>query len=329
MVCRNLCVIITLVVSFSSTLKAQQVSAAPEWFPLSAEQDKYLQQVLKYWEFQAAKVQRYRCKFTRWEYDPITLPRNPDIAASIAQGNIQFAAPDKGLFKVEKLNQIVIQQQGNISVPSMKDGKPEYTPATEILGEHWICDGTSIFEFDSRNKQLKKRALPPDMQGKQISEGPLPFLFGAKAESIMQRYWIRVISPPPKENHFWLEAIPKRRDEAADFRAIHVVIDDKEWLPTAIILDETAGGRATYEFSSREKNWLMLPAAMNPFQQQFFAPKPPAGWKLVEIPFRADPAPVGPQPAGPMPAGPVTRSPMVFPTPRNAQGTPMSTPNRR
>ena len=291
----------------------------PAWYPLPPEHEKHLNEVLKFWEFQAAQIQRYRCKFTRWEYDPIILPKDPETAAAVANGNIQFAAPDKGLFKVEKLWKIALEQQGKTSVPVFKDGKPEYVAQKEVLGEHWVCDGKSIFQFDSLNKQLIKRALPPDMQGKQITEGPLPFLFGAKAQAIKERYWIHVVSPPPKPNHFWLEAIPKRRAEAADFKAVHVVIDDTEFLPTALILDLRAGGRTTYEFSNREKNWNMLPAMLNPFQQQFYAPTPPSGWKLVEEPFQAEPAP----------ANPITKAVPLGPAPPKKAQLPSAGPMRR
>ena len=315
-----ICAISALMVMASTTLRAQEPPAAPQWFPLTAEQDKHLDEVLKYWEWQASQIQRYRCKFTRWEYDPVVLPRDKDIAASIAQGSIQFAAPDKGLFKVEKLHQIVVQKQGNVTIPSIKDGRPEYSAPKNPFFEHWICDGKSIFEFDAITQQLKMRRLPAEMQGKQITEGPLPFLFGAKAQTIKQRYWVRVVAPPPKPNHFWLECIPKNREQAADFKAVHIIIDNNEFLPTAMILHETAGGRATYEFSDREKNWLMLPDAIVPFRQQFYEPQLPAGWKRVEEAFGG---------AGPGPAEPITQAPMIGPPqPRQAAGA-KGTPMRR
>src|SRR5262245_5601127 len=43
----------------------------PEWFPLTAEHEKYLNTILKYWEFEASKVQRFKCTFDRWEYEPV------------------------------------------------------------------------------------------------------------------------------------------------------------------------------------------------------------------------------------------------------------------
>ena len=91
--------------------------------------------------------------------------------------------------------------------------------------------------------------------------------------------------------------------------AIQVVIDEKEFLPTDLILYDRVGGKTRYEFANREKNWNLLPEYINPFHQQFFAPKAPAGWKEVHEPFRPDPPPAA--------AGtPITRAPQAGPVRR-------------
>ncbi|MGE0757031.1 MAG: hypothetical protein AB7F89_10565 [Pirellulaceae bacterium] len=279
----------------------------PSWYPLSKEHETYLNGILKYWEYQASQVQRYRCKFTRWEYDPVVLPRHPEIAAVIGQGNIQYQSPDKGKFQIEKLWDISVHQQGEVREPIIKEGKEQYVERKEVLDEHWVCDGKSVFQFDGRNKQLIRRPLPIEMQGKQIADGPLPFLFGAKADALLERYWIHVL-PPPRKGIFWLEAVPKRRTEAADFRAIHVIIDEEDFLPQGLVLFDRAGGRTTYEFRDREKNWNMLPQWVNPWKELFYAPKAPAGWKEVEEPIQE--MPMGPAaPAAGTPAPPTAFRP--------------------
>ena len=284
----------------SATVPAARPAGQPSWHPLPLDQDKYLMEILNYWEFQATQVQRYRCKFWRHEYDPIKLPHDPDIAAIASQGTIQYAAPDKGLFHVEKVwdaamdtQKVTDPQTGverQVSRPAVKDGKQQWVQRAEVFDEHWICDGKSIFEMNGRNKQIIERRLPAEMQGKQITQGPLPFLFGAKAATMREQYWIRVTLPPPKPGKFMLEAIPKRQAEAADFKEIRIVIDEKEFLPEALLLFHRGGGRSNYEFQEREKNWNILPEKLNPFHQQFFAPKPPTGWKMVLEPFEPAPA---------------------------------------
>lgn len=280
-----------------------QFASQPDWFPLAPEHDKYLNDILKYWEYTASKVERYRCKFMRWEYDSSVLREHPDIAATIAQGNIQYAAPDKGLFQVEKMWYVDVEKEGG--APIIVKGKTQYVARTDVPGEYWICDGKSIFEVDGRNKQIIQRELPREMQGQHIADGPLPFLFGAKAEVMKQQYWIRAL-PAPKKGKFYLEAIPRQRAQAADFKAVHVVIDEQDFLPEALLLFKRNGDHDTYEFQEREQNWNLLPEKLNPFHQQFFAPKVPNGWKLVLEPFQAAPPAAGPartatptQPMGP------------------------------
>jgi TIGR03009 family protein len=298
-------------VSAQQAQQVPQATGAPNWYPLSPQNEKWLDDVLKFWEFQATQVQRYRCQFNRWEYDPVQLPNDPEIAWTVAQGTIQYASPDKGLFRVDKLWQIAMQKQGEVTLPVIEGGKPKYVQQEQILGEHWICDGKATFQFDGLNKQLIRRELPPEMQGKQIAEGPLPFLFGAKAQTMKERYWLRIVPPPPGSDqppipgHFLIEAIPKRREEAAEYLAIHVVIDEKEFLPNMLTLWDRVGGKSRYEFANREKNWSMLPPALNPFHRQFYAPEAPDGWKKVNEPFRPDP------PAAGVPA--ITRVPQAGP----------------
>ena len=105
-----------------------------------------------------------------------------------------------------------------VVLPLTPGQEPKFTADPEELNEHWVCDGKSIFEFEGRKKQLIQRELPPEMRGKQIVEGPLPFLFRVCAEMIKVRYWIRAILPPPMKGAVTLEAEPKTREDAANFR---------------------------------------------------------------------------------------------------------------
>ena len=68
--------------------------------------------------------------------------------------------------------------------------------------------------------------LPPEVRGQAIGKGPLPFLFNAKADDIKQRFWIHVITPPNTKGEYWLEAVPKTQEDAANFMFIHIIIDE-------------------------------------------------------------------------------------------------------
>jgi TIGR03009 family protein len=254
---------------------------APSWFPLAPEHEKYLDQVLNYWEHQTSKIKRLRCRFKRWEYDTNWVG-DPEVAKTYAIGDVKYAAPDKGLFRVEKSFQVVL--------PLTPGADPQYTPRDDLLNEHWICDGTSIFEFDGHNKQLVQRELPPEMRGQQIVRGPLPFLFGAKADTIKQRYWIRPLEPPRKDV-YRLEAVPKLREDAADAKKLEIFINANDFLPEGIVLYHRNDAKTTFGFEQREVNWNDLIDKLNLFHREFFQPKTPAGWKKVVQKYQDGSAP--------------------------------------
>jgi TIGR03009 family protein len=247
---------------------------APAWIPLPPDHAKYVDDVLKFWEFKSSQIERYRCDFKRYEYDPAWVG-DPKVPKTYAVGKIKYAAPDKGLFKVDVMAQV--------KLPLVQGEKPKFTRLREELNEHWICDGRSIFQFDGHNQQLIQRELPPEMQGKQIAEGPLPFLFNAKAETIKKRYWIRAIIPPPREKVYWLEAVPKTREDAANFRMVHIIITDsgKEFWPEGLVLFHRNNAKTTFVFEQRECNWNDVLEKLNYFHREFFEPDVPSGWKKV------------------------------------------------
>lgn len=255
--------------------------------PLSADEQKYLDELLSAWEQRSSKIERYRCDFERWEYDPVFGPKDPTQWKTYGTGKLRYASPDKGLFKVEQLS---------VHVPAAEGEKPQWLkrPAEEI-GEHWVCDGKRIFTFDARKKQIIEQTLPPEMQGKAIVDGPLPFLFGAKKEKIKARYWLRVITPGDVEGEYWLEAAPRFRKDAQNFKMIHIILDDKDFLPKALQAfdpsfdPEKHPKRSVYTFNKRESNWNVTLQSLNFFHREFYEPSTPLGWKKVIEPFFPEP----------------------------------------
>lgn len=244
------------------------------------EQQQFLDQLLTAWEKRSDQIERYRCKFERWEYDPVFGPKDPKEAKTYATGRLLYAKPDKGLFQVETIKVY--------APPKTPDDSPEWVERKEP-GEHWVCDGKRIFEFNVHKKQLIERQLPPEMQGKAIVEGPLPFLFGAKADKLKARYWLRVVTPADVKNEYWLEACPKYRADAMNFKMVHVIIDDQEFLPKALQTfdpnfdPQKRPIRTVFTFDKRELNWSLN--SFNPFAKEFYEPKTPFGWKKVVEPF--------------------------------------------
>jgi TIGR03009 family protein len=255
----------------------------PGWIPLPPDHEKWVNQVLQYWEQRSSKIKALTCQFTRWKYEP-TYTKDPEVPITVAKGEIKYAAPDKGKFQVTELS----KYSGPATMPG---GRPEYAVQDDSFAEHWVSDGKSVFMYDAHNKQLMQRELPPDMQGKAIVDGPLPFLFGARAETIRARYWVRGL-PEGGKGKYWLEAIPKSRADAQNFKAVTIVLDEKSYLPELLEVfmpnydSKTNRARETYQFTRHEVvddkiNVQQLGVLLAPFRTAFYAPKLPSGWTRV------------------------------------------------
>ena len=296
----NVCLCVALLPVWATTAQAQGgAAAAPAARPgnptagggqpvrapfvLNAQQQQRMDQILNFWQFHSGKVKTFRCAFTRWEYDPVFGPAQD--AKTISDGVIRYAAPDKGEMRVDKVS--VYQP------PREPGGKPSHQEQSADVHEHWICDGQSIFEFSAKKKLLIETKLPPDMRGQRIADGPLPFLFGAKADQLKRRYWMRELQPPTQsKGEYWLEAYPKY--PGADFSRVEVILDEKQFLPIALQLHSPNGkGRTVYQFRDRKVNDVV--DNVRQFTNSFIRPKTPSGWKKVVEDFGA--APVATRPA--------------------------------
>ncbi|NLX56475.1 MAG: TIGR03009 domain-containing protein [Planctomycetaceae bacterium] len=268
---------------------AAAVPMAPQWIPLAADHQQYLDQLLGYWEHKSSLTKRYRCTFKRWEYDATFGPK--DVAKTYSEGVIKYAAPDKGLFRVDK----VLEYQA----PKNPGDQPTWEPPREATSDfdHWICDGEFVYQMDQQNKKLVQNQLPPEVQGQAIGRGPLPFLFNAKADDIKQRFWLRVVTPRDTKGEYWLEAVPKTREDAANFKMITIIIDEADYLPKAMVLydpNSTTGAalsRTTFQFNNREVNFSVLAEQLNLFHREFYQPKLPVGWKREVNPVQRAPLP--------------------------------------
>ena len=227
----------------------QRVAARP--FPeLPEPQEKYLHELLDYWQQNSDLVKQYVCDFQRYEYDTEIVnyrdPQTNQLAAhNVATGQIRYAAPDRGYFETTAVMDFK-------APPTQPGGEAEYRPR-ETNGplEKWICDGRNIYEFDFSAKRLYETEIPASMQGDGLSNSPLPFLFGANKELLLERYWVRVITPEGATNEYWLEAYPKRIDDARNYSKIEIIIAEEDFLPKAMHLYSPQYDPANNNFGSR------------------------------------------------------------------------------
>jgi TIGR03009 family protein len=236
-------------------------------FTITAEQERLLDSILMNWEKQSDKVTSYTCTFDRWDVNETFGPKENNYWLTISTGSIKFKAPDNGTYQIDSLNEWEAKKNG-------------YTARTEGL-DHWVCNGKSIFEFNHDKKELIERELAPEMRGKAISDGPLPFVFGAKADKLRARYWMRDITPPEKVGEsIWLEAWPKYRSDAANYQHAIVILNHRDFMPSALRLALPDGkNMQDYQFSNTQVNNPLSIVAT-----AFAAPRTPWGWKKVVIP---------------------------------------------
>jgi TIGR03009 family protein len=241
----------------------------PAGFPLPAKDQQRVDQILNYWQDQTGKIKTFECKFIRNNWDDVFKKRTAD------KGTVRYSAPDKGLMRVD---QVFVHD------PQAADPAKPWRREEVQFGEYWVCDGEAIYQFDSVQKKLIETRLPDDLRGQAIAEGPLPFLFGARAETMKQRYWIREATPQDSaEGTYVLEAIPKRQEDAANFERIAIKLEliDKQLMPTAMKVFNKQNGLVTYYFQEHQINDTRHRVAQ--YLNHFVRPKTPAGWtKVVE-----------------------------------------------
>lgn len=256
---------------------------------MTADQRQWVDQVLNYWEFESDKVKTFTTTFYRDEFNPAQV-RDPNIAWAKAKGEIKYAKPDKAMYRVDEVYYY--------EAPREQGQQGRYGKREDAHLEHWVCDGQSTFEFDSRNKLLIERPLPEHMRGEAIADGPLPFLFGAEAAKLKQRYWFAPIVPPidpktgkPREKEFWLAAKPKTMADAQNFDMVKIVIDGADHLPRELHIYMPGGReRKVFYFTDRTKN-----PSFELFRKDFSKPRVPLGWKKTVENLMAAPQPQQPR----------------------------------
>ena len=264
--------LVTVVVFGQTESFSQQQAAQPlsqnQASTLSPEQRAALEQLLVGWEARNAKVTTWSCTFYKWEYNAWSPADSSGerLAFSESTGEIKYAAPDKGLFRVK----------------SSKQWNPEkrtYDNRPSNSGEHWVCNGTSIYEFRHSERQLRETKLPPEMRGRAISEGPLPFVFGAKADTLKKRYSMRIITPPSVTDQIWLEALPKFQVDAANFSKVELILRATDLMPFAIQVFKPGGqDRDVYQFDPRTS---LIDRGLD-LIRDFSRPLTPLGYTFIE-----------------------------------------------
>lgn len=250
---------------------------APEGFQLNQLQDAMLNQVLDAWQLESAKVNTFKCSFERWEYNAFSPKVNNEVAPlNKCAGELSYNRPDKGSFQITEVRVFKTAPPA----PGQAPDAPvtgDWIKQPEAIGEHWVCDGKSIFEYRHQDKHLVERPIPPQLQGQAIVDGPLPFLFGAEAKKLKARYWMRIEEQGNKQE-IWLTALPRFQAQAADYSRVEVILDRVQLLPKAMRVKMPDGSLHLYMFDIANAS---INARLAIFAALFQKPLVPFGWKHV------------------------------------------------
>ena len=264
-----------------------QGSQAP--FVLSPQEQAQLDQILLQWQNRSQGIKNFKCQFNRLEYDLVFGPKQwvPDGTGKVnlkprhiseSVGELSYESPDKGLFKVSDMR--VWKSKSNPTGGATKVAEGTYEKPETEMNEQWVCDGKNVYRFDPALKKVTQYELPPEMQGKGIADGPLPFLFGAEAAKLKARYWMRNVTPVGASGQLWLLAIPQWQQDAANFQSATLILNTHDFSPFALQVKDPGGNKETvYTFDNIEENKGGF------FHRGFSVPRTPFGWtKVIEQP---------------------------------------------
>lgn len=180
-----------------------------------------VQQLLELWESRSSRVNQLYGEFDRFTYD------STFGVEKRAAGRLWFEAPDKGRIDLVPME----VPDPPINPEKLRtDGQPFEIQADNR--ERWICNGERVFAIDDGAQIYSELSIPPQFQGENIIDSPLPFLFGMQAERAKQRY---IISIGAMHN-------PDGRIEGAALN-VHVIVeprweqDAREWTTAEILLN--------------------------------------------------------------------------------------------
>lgn len=194
-----------------------------------------LNQLLTAWAQESAKIQRLQGKHRRFVYDKVFMTEKR------ADGWFYYEAPDKGRIDLIPLK-VAPNAQGSVD-PATK--KPYELKQDQP--ERWICNGRDVRQINDAEKKVEIFPIPPQAQGTNIMDGPLPFLFGMPPEKAKLRYRMKLSEE--NQRYAYIDVEPRLQQDAANWKKAQLILDKKTWMPWAVkLIDPTGNTETAYVF---------------------------------------------------------------------------------
>jgi TIGR03009 family protein len=184
-----------------------------------------LEQILADWESHSSQIKKLTGSFERHKYD------HTFKVEFSAQGKFAYEAPDRGAYEFEGVK----VAEGALSRMKDEDENPYSLKSDQP--EHWVCTGEAVLLINHKDKNFTKVEIPPEHRGENIIDGPLPFLFGMKAEQAKRRYVFELL--PPKKSYpdaIRLGVTPRLDKDSSNWCEAQVIINRETFLPIAVRL---------------------------------------------------------------------------------------------
>lgn len=206
--------------------------------PPSAE----VMQILRDWEVASGKFSKLQGEHYRWVYDFVFMSEKR------SKGKFWFASPDMGRIDLEPW-----ENKDNPRAAG-KDGKP--LPGGKPFAvepdkqDQWVSNGKEIIQVNTKQKSVEVFPIPKQIQGQGITDSPLPFLFGMKANKAAVRYTLKEGKfNNPRAGRIHLIAYPNLAQDARNWSRAEIMLDGKTFYPQAIKMIDPGGNSETvYKF---------------------------------------------------------------------------------
>ena len=219
-----------------------------------------MEEILLAWSQASKGIKKLEGKHHRYVYDKVF------EVEKRAVGLFYFEDPDHG--RIDILPRKIPKQA--VSRRLNKNHRPYTLQPDKPV--RWISDGKQIMQINDVQKVVNVYPIPPESRGRNIMNGPLPFLFGMPPKQAKRRYELKLLKET--DTKIWLHVKPRLRMDAANWQEAKVILDkNNRYLPTAVQLIDPSGNKETvYTFSDLKVNkrrGFFLPLG-NPFKPKLF-----------------------------------------------------------
>jgi hypothetical protein len=194
---------------------------------------------------------------------------------TLAEGRFFVDMPDKGRIDVGPYTQ-PNPKPGDVKRYRAPNGKPtDLTVKSQKDREKWICDGKLVRVIDDGRREYEEIAIPPNQQGANMIDGPLPFLLGMPPEKAKARYRFRIIPGAP-EGRVWIEVKPRFKLDAAEWVRAYITLNLVSYLPVSVSLINPAETTETVylfhdiEINENKRSLLQKWFGSDPFNPSLF-----------------------------------------------------------